>query len=100
MSDTEIMVLNDTGFHPQPGFVLLEHIDVDTGRQIVIPPHLRKENESQPSSYDEFKIIVLEDGDNKLSPGTKVMTTARDGFTHRGRKLLMATRESIIATVD
>jgi len=110
MSDT-LQILNDTGFHPEPGWVLAEHIDQPSTNKIVVPEHLRKNGESEPSSYDEFKIVVLEDGDQNantkmsgpckfLAPGTKIMTTGRDGFKHRGRKLLMLQREAIIATID
>lgn len=92
--------INDTGIHPRPGWIVAEHIKLDNGKLIQIPEHLRKNGEDSPETHDDFKIVVLEDGDGVIAPGTKVLTTGRTGFNHRGRKLLLLQKDSIIATMD
>ena len=103
-------VINDTDIFPEPGFVLVEHIDHKRNALIQVPEHLRKNGQSEFTTHDDFSLIVLEDGDAKantknmgpkpfFAPGTRVLSTNRDGFMHRGRRLIMMPRETIVATM-
>ncbi len=103
-------VTNNTDIFPQPGFVLVEHIDHKSGKLIQVPEHLRKNGQAEFTTHDDFSLIVLEDGDAGtntktsgpkpfLAPGTRVLSTNRDGFMHRGRRLILMPRETIVATM-
>lgn len=102
-------VTNNTDIFPQPGFVLVEHIDHKSGKLIQVPEHLRKNGQAEFTTHDDFSLIVLEDGNGGpahdptrgvwLQPGTRVLSTNRDGFMHRGRRLILMPRETIVATM-
>lgn len=96
-------VINNTDIFPQPGFVLVEHIDHKSGKLIQVPEHLRKNGQAEFTTHDDFSLIVLEDGGSAnhpaLPPGTRVLSTNRDGFMHRGRRLILMPRETIVATM-
>jgi len=95
-------VINNTDIFPQPGFVLVEHIDHKSGKLIQVPEHLRKNGQAEFTTHDDFSLIVLEDGGGAhapLAPGTRVLSTNRDGFMHRGRRLILMPRETIVATM-
>jgi len=67
-------VTNNTDIFPQPGFVLVEHIDHKSGKLIQVPEHLRKNGQAEFTTHDDFSLIVLEDGGSAnhpaLPPGT------------------------------